>query len=40
MYEVKIAELFAKYAPKYFSSFSSCNYNFKIFSDEKIDQES
>ena len=30
MYEVKIAEYFAKYAKKYFSKFSSCNNNFKI----------
>jgi hypothetical protein len=30
MYEVKIAELFSKYAKKYFSDFSSCNNNFKI----------
>jgi len=30
-YELKIAELFAKNAKKYFSSFSSCNKNFKIF---------
>lgn len=30
-YEIKIAELFAKLWHKYFSSFSSCNTNFKIF---------
>lgn len=28
-YEIRIAEMFSKY-PKYFSSFSSCNSNFKI----------
>ena len=31
MYEVKIAELFCKYWKKYFTKFSSCNNNFKIF---------
>ena len=31
MYEVKIAELFWKFWKKYFTKFSSCNYNFKIF---------
>ena len=31
MYEVKIAKYFSKYAKKYFSKFSSCNNNFKIF---------
>ena len=31
MYEIKIAELFWKYWKKYFSKFSSCNNNFKIF---------
>jgi len=30
MYEYKIAEIFSKKAKKYFSSFSSCNNNFKI----------
>ncbi len=30
-YELKIAEFFSKYAKKYFTSFSSCNTNFKIF---------
>lgn len=30
MYEVKIAELFSKLWKKYFSTFSSCNNNFKI----------
>lgn len=32
-YELKIAEMFAKYGKKYFSEFSSCNTNFKIFKD-------
>ncbi len=37
MYEIKIAEYFAKNAKKYFSSFSSCNNNFKIFNkSEKL----
>ncbi len=31
LYEVKIAEYFAKNAKQYFSYFSSCNNNFKIF---------
>lgn len=31
LYELKIAEIFSKCAKKYFSSFSSCNTNFKIF---------
>jgi len=30
MYEYKIAELFSRFAKKYFTSFSSCNNNFKI----------
>lgn len=30
-YELKIAQYFAKFGKKYFSSFSSCNVNFKIF---------
>ncbi len=30
LYEYKISELFSKFAKKYFSSFSSCNNNFKI----------
>ncbi len=30
-YELKIAELFAKFWKKYFTNFSSCNTNFKIF---------
>ena len=30
MYEYKIAQIFSKKAKKYFSSFSSCNANFKI----------
>lgn len=30
-YEIKIAEFFAKFWKKYFTSFSSCNTNFKIF---------
>ncbi len=30
-YELEIAKLFAKYWKKYFTSFSSCNTNFKIF---------
>ena len=37
MYEIKIAEYFAKNAKKYFSHFSSCNNNFKIFNkSEKL----
>jgi len=39
MYEIKIAELFSKYAKGYFSSFSSCNNNFKIFDkSENLEQ--
>lgn len=34
-YELKIAEYFAKFGKKYFSSFSSCNVNFKIFKKDK-----
>lgn len=34
-YELKIAEIFSKKASKYFTSFSSCNTNFKIFKKEK-----
>lgn len=34
-YEIKIAEMFSLYAKKYFTNFSSCNTNFKIFSNEK-----
>ena len=34
-YEIKIAQMFSKYAKKYFTNFSSCNTNFKIFSSEK-----
>ncbi len=34
LYELKIAKLFAIYAKKYFTSFSSCNTNFKIFKKE------
>jgi hypothetical protein len=30
MYEYKIAEIFSKKAKNYFTSFSSCNNNFKI----------
>jgi len=33
-YELKIAELFAKYGKKYFKEFSSCNTNFKIFKEK------
>lgn len=38
LYEIKIAELFSKLWKKYFSTFSSCNFNFKIFSDKKLKQ--
>lgn len=34
MYELKIAELFSHY-PQYFSTFSSCNNNFKIIEANK-----
>lgn len=34
MYELKIAEIFAKY-PQYFSTFSSCNNNFKVIESHK-----
>ncbi len=34
MYEIKIAELFAKY-PHYFDVFSSCNTNFKLLEDSE-----
>lgn len=34
-YELKIASLFVKFWKKYFSSFSSCNANFKINQDKK-----
>ncbi|MGB2111292.1 MAG: hypothetical protein ACPHY8_05695 [Patescibacteria group bacterium] len=30
MYEIKIAQLFSQLGKKYFSTFSSCNNNFKI----------
>lgn len=33
-YELKIAEMFAKFGKKYFREFSSCNTNFKIFKDK------
>lgn len=33
-YELKIAEIFSKVWKKYFTSFSSCNTNFKIFKKE------
>jgi len=33
MYEIKIAEYFTKYWKEYFSKFSSCNNNFKIFNE-------
>ncbi|MBW7954596.1 hypothetical protein H3C61_02165 [Candidatus Gracilibacteria bacterium] len=33
MYELKIAQIFAKVGKKYFNNFSSCNTNFKIFKD-------
>lgn len=34
MYELKIAQIFAQY-PQYFSSFSSCNNNFKVIESNK-----
>jgi len=34
-YELKIAEIFSKVWEKYFTSFSSCNTNFKIFKKEE-----
>lgn len=39
LYEIKIAELFWKYWKQYFWSFSSCNQNFKIFSEKTINQK-
>ncbi len=33
MYEIKIAEYFSKFWKEYFSKFSSCNNNFKIFNE-------
>lgn len=38
-YELQIAFLFSKFAKKYFSSFSSCNNNFKIFNDKNSKSE-
>ncbi|MEI7920183.1 MAG: hypothetical protein WCH65_08855 [bacterium] len=34
MYELKIAQIFAQY-PQYFSTFSSCNNNFKVIEANK-----
>lgn len=37
LYEIKIAELFAKFWKKYFWKFSSCNNNFKILTNKEPD---
>ena len=39
IYELKIAKLFSKYS-EYFDIFSSCNNNFKIIENSKLDQSS
>lgn len=36
LYEIKIAELFSKFAKKYFKNFSSCNNNFKITKNSNL----